>query len=145
MSNSFLFFFLFGFFSFLLNFLTHRSNFDLDNNPIVQTLFTAVSATCALPNLLELSGEGLLAADDDGEVVGAVDDLDAGAWDLGPHRVAALDRQELVAPPVVHRDVAPELIPHDVQVPVDLARAAADDVVQRVPGSVVSVAEEPVH
>lgn len=75
----------------------------------------------------------------------AADDLHLGARDLGLDCVAALHREELVVAAVVDGDVAGELVPDDLEPPVDLAGAAADDVVQGVPRRDVGVAEEAVH
>lgn len=98
-----------------------------------------------VPYLLQLPGQVLLASDDDGDVVLAVDDPDLGARDLGLDRVAALHGEELVVAAVVDGDVAGELVPDHLEPPVDLARAAADDVVEGVPRRDVRVAEEAVH
>ncbi|KIO99804.1 hypothetical protein QP38_0003 [Levilactobacillus brevis] len=98
-----------------------------------------------VPDLLQLPGELPLALDDDGDVVLAVDHLDAGARDLGLHRVAAAHGEELVVAAVVDGDPAGELVPDDLEPLVDLAGAAADDVVEGVPGGDVGVAEEAVH
>lgn len=75
----------------------------------------------------------------------AVDDLHLGARDLGLDGVAALHGEELVVAAVVDGDVAGELVPDHLEAPVDLAGAAADDVVQGVPRRDVGVAEEAVH
>lgn len=98
-----------------------------------------------VPDLLQLPGELPLALDDDGDVVLAVDHLDVGARDLGLHRVAAAHGEELVVAAVVDGDAAGKLGPDSLEALVDLAGAAADDVVEGVPRGDVGVAEEAVH
>lgn len=94
------------------------------------------------PDGLELGGEELLLADDDGDVVLAVVDGDARAWHPGPRGQRAVDGEQLVVAAVEEGHLAGELVRHHVQVRVHPRRAAADDVVQRVPRRVVRVAHE---
>lgn len=97
---------------------------------------------CFPPYLLQLPGEGTLLADDDGDVVLLLEHLDASPGDPGRQVIAAVDGEELVVAPVEHPHLAPQLLPHRLQVALHLLRAGADDVVQGVPCRVVRVAHE---
>lgn len=96
----------------------------------------------APPDGLELGGEELILANDDGDVVLVVVDGDTGPGHPGADGERALDGEELVVAAMEDGDLAGELAGDDVEVAVHLAGAAADDVVQGVPGCVVGVAHE---
>ena len=96
----------------------------------------------AVPDGLELGGEELLLADDDGDVVLVVVDGDPRPGHPGPDGERALDGEQLVVAAVEERHLAGELGGDDVQVGAHLAGAEAHDVVQGVPRRVVGVAHE---
>lgn len=96
----------------------------------------------APPDGLELGGEELLLADDDGDVVLVVVDGDARAGHPGADGEGALHGEQLVVAAVEEGHLAAELAGDHVQVGAHLAGAEAHDVVQGVPRRVVGVAHE---
>lgn len=94
------------------------------------------------PDLLQLPRELLLPPDDYGDVILPLHHLHVGPAQPFLHVVGALHRDHLVVLAVEDIDLALEAVPDGIEVGVELASCAADDVVEGVPRGVVSVAAE---
>lgn len=97
------------------------------------------------PDLLEFPSEFLLPPDNDRDVVLLVDHLDVSSGYFLLDVVATLHRYQLVVLTMEDYNLASYSVPDHVEVGVDLGGSPADDVVERMPRSVVGVAEEAFH
>lgn len=84
-------------------------------------------------------------ADDDGDVVLPLEHLDTSPGDPRPHRVATVDREDIVVVAMEHRHVAAAPSVHAIHAPFHRLRTPAYHVVQAVPCSTVGVAHECIH
>lgn len=94
------------------------------------------------PYFLQFSGKELLSSNNDGNMVFLLNHFDPGTRDFCLQIVAAFNWNKFIVLSMEHSNVALEVFSDCIHVRVKLASGAAEDVVQRMPCSVMRMQEE---